>query len=131
MRQYRPVRAEQKDGDGEDDQAQADNAGHVLHDREPNPPDHDPHPERGNRHPQPGANVARQLKRQRHPADLGRHRHQVDEERGAQVGCRRTWTQAFADDFEGGPAADCGNPACHVREQVDAQHADRHHPDEG
>ena len=72
--------------------------------------------------------VAGQLQCQRNSADLGRHRHQVDEERCTQVRGGRTWAQSFPDDLEGGPPADRGHPAGHLRVQADPEHADWDHP---
>ena len=119
---------QQEHADREDDQAQPEQAGDVLHHREPDPPDHDPHTEGRDGDPQLRSDVAGQLQRQGDAADLGGDGHQVDEEGRAEVGRCGPRAEAFPDDLEGGPPADRRDPAGHLRVEADPEHADRHHP---
>ena len=128
--QVTPIRMQCKNTHREHNQHQAKHSGDILHDRELHPPDHYPHRERRDRYPHHRTDVGGQLKRQRHTADLGGQRHQVDEERRGQVGGRGPRSEPFADDLEGSPAADGRHPSCHVRVQADTDHADDDHPDE-
>ena len=128
VHQVAPVRVQREHTDGEDDQAQPEQAGDVLHDREFHPPDHHPHRERRDGYPHHSSDVGRQLQCQCDTADLGGQRHQVDEERCRQVRRGGAWAESFPDDLERGPTADGGHSAGHVGVEADAEHADRHDP---
>src|SRR4051812_23493685 len=117
-----------EDTDGEDDEAQSHYARYVFHHREPDPPDHDPHPERGHGDPQSGSDVTGQLQGQRDATDLGGHGHEIDEERCAEIGGSRSGSEPFANDLEGRASTYGGDPTGHLREEANTQHTHGNDP---
>jgi hypothetical protein len=91
-------------------------------------PDHHPHSERRDGNPHHPAHVGRELQSQCDAADLGGQSHQVDEERGSQIGRGGARAQALSDDLECGATTDRGDAAGHLGEQADADHTDDHDP---